>query len=62
MYLVLVFLSIIGSCLAGLFGRYLGSKGSTILTTSCLFFSFLISLFAFYEVAFFWLLCLHKII
>ena len=51
MYLLLVFLSIIGSCLAGLFGRYLGSKGSTILTTSCLFFSFLISLFAFYEVA-----------
>ncbi len=51
MYLLLVFLSIIGSCLAGLFGRHLGSWGSAILTTSCLFLSFLISLLAFYEVA-----------
>jgi NADH-ubiquinone oxidoreductase chain 5 len=51
MYLLLVFLSIIGSCLAGLFGRHLGSWGSAIITTSCLFLSFLISLFAFYEVA-----------
>ena len=51
MYLLLVFLSIIGSCLAGLFGRYLGSWGAALLTTGCLFLSFLISLFAFYEVA-----------
>ena len=51
MYLLLVFLSIIGSCLAGLFGRHLGSWGSAILTTSCLFLSFLLSLFVFYEVA-----------
>ena len=50
MYLLLVFLSIIGSCLAGLFGRYLGSKGSSIITTSCLFVSFFLALFAFYEV------------
>lgn len=50
MYLLLVFLPIIGSCLAGLFGRFLGSWGSAIITTSCLFISFLISLFAFYEV------------
>ncbi len=52
MYLLLIFLSIIGSCLAGLFGRYLGSRGSVIITTSCLFLSFLLSLFVFYEVAF----------
>lgn len=51
MYLLLIFLSLIGSCVAGLFGRYLGSWGAAILTTSCLFLSFLISLFAFYEVA-----------
>ena len=51
MYLLIVFLSIIGSCLAGLFGRHLGSWGSAIITTSCLFLSFLLSLFAFYEVA-----------
>lgn len=51
MYLLLIFLSVIGSCLAGFFGRYLGSNGSAILTTSCLFVSFLISLLVFYEVA-----------
>ena len=51
MYLLLVFLSIIGSCLAGLFGRQLGSFGSAFITTSCLFLSFLISIFIFYEVA-----------
>jgi NADH-ubiquinone oxidoreductase chain 5 len=50
MYLSLIFLPVIGACLAGLFGRFLGSWGSAIITTSCLFISFLISLFAFYEV------------
>jgi len=50
MYLLIIFLSFIGSCLAGLFGRYLGSWGSAIITTSCLFLSFLLSLFSFYEV------------
>jgi NADH-ubiquinone oxidoreductase chain 5 len=53
MYLLIIFLSVIGSCLAGLFGRYLGSFGSAFLTTSCLIISFLLSLFAFYEVAMF---------
>jgi NADH-ubiquinone oxidoreductase chain 5 len=52
MYLILIFLSLLGSCLTGLFGRYFGSKGSAIITTSCLFLSLLISFFAFYEVAF----------
>ena len=51
MYLLLVFLSIIGSCLAGLFGRYLGPSGAAFITTSCLFISLLLSLFGFYEVA-----------
>ena len=50
MYLLLIFLSFIGSCVAGLFGRQIGSNGSAIITTSCLFLSFLISLIAFYEV------------
>lgn len=52
MYLALVFLSFIGACLAGLLGRQLGSWGAAITTTSCLFFSLIFSLFAFYEVAF----------
>ena len=51
MYLLLVFLSLIGSCLAGLFGRYLGSQGSAFISTSCLFLSLIISFFVFYEVA-----------
>jgi proton-translocating NADH-quinone oxidoreductase chain L len=51
MYLLIIFLSLIGSCVAGLFGRYLGSWGAAVITTSCLFLSFLFSLFAFYEVA-----------
>jgi NADH-ubiquinone oxidoreductase chain 5 len=51
MYLLLVFLSLLGSCVAGLFGRHIGFHGSAIVTTGCLFLSFLISLCAFYEVA-----------
>ena len=35
----------IGSCLCGLFGRYLGFFGASIITTSCLFLSLLISFF-----------------
>jgi len=51
MYLLVIFLSVTGFCSAGLFGRHFGSKGSVIITTTCLFLSFLISLFIFYEVA-----------
>ena len=51
MYLILVFLPLIGSISAGLFGRYLGPKGSSIVTVTLLFVTFLISFFAFYEVA-----------
>jgi NADH-ubiquinone oxidoreductase chain 5 len=50
MYVPLVFLSLVGYCITGLFGRHIGPKGSALLTTSCLFTSFLLSLFAFYEV------------
>lgn len=52
MYLLLIFLSLVGSCLSGLFGRYLGSAGAALITTSCLFISFLLSIFVFYEVGF----------
>jgi len=51
MYLVLVFLPLIGSLTAGLFGRKLGPKGSSIVSVSCLVMTFLLSTFAFYEVA-----------
>ena len=51
MYLILIFLPLISSITAGMFGRYIGPKGSSILTVSCLFVTFCISLFVFYEVA-----------
>ena len=33
MYIPLVFLSLIGFCVAGLFGRHIGPKGSAIITS-----------------------------
>lgn len=50
MYLTLIFLPLISSILSGLFGRFLGSQGSKIITINCILFSFLFSLFLFYEV------------
>nr|YP_009485485.1 NADH dehydrogenase subunit 5 [Melosira undulata]AVR57549.1 NADH dehydrogenase subunit 5 [Melosira undulata] len=52
MYLLIVFLPLLSSITAGLFGRFLGSKGSSIITVTLLFFNFLISLLIFYEIGF----------
>ena len=52
MYLSLIFFPFISFLVTGLFGKRIGSKGSTILSTSCLFFSFLISLIVLYEVSY----------
>nr|WRW54237.1 NADH dehydrogenase subunit 5 [Trapa bicornis]WRW54279.1 NADH dehydrogenase subunit 5 [Trapa incisa] len=51
MYLLVVFLPLLGSSVAGFFGRFLGSEGSAIITTTCVSFSSILSLIAFYEVA-----------
>ena len=51
MYLLIVFLPLIGAISSGLFGRFLGSTGSQIITTSCLGVSMLFSWYAFFEVA-----------
>ena len=51
MYLLLVFLPLIGSCCAGLFGRKLGPYGASCVTVTCLLITFFLSLFAFYEVS-----------
>lgn len=51
MYLILVFLPLIGSITAGIFGRKIGPKGSAVVTVICLFITFLTSIFIFYEVA-----------
>ena len=49
MYLLLVFAPLIGAISAGLFGRYIGSKGSQIVTTSCLSLTCFLSWYAFME-------------
>lgn len=51
MYLLLIFLPLIGSFSAGLFGRKIGPFGSCYVTVICLFSAFFISLFVFYEVS-----------
>ena len=50
MYIPLIFLSFFGFSVTGLFGRHIGPKGAAITTTSCLVLTFILSLFAFYEV------------
>jgi NADH-quinone oxidoreductase subunit L len=51
MYAALVFLPIIASAIAGLFGRFLGARLCELVTTGALFVSLAFSIFAFYEVA-----------
>ena len=52
MYLLLIFLPLISSFCAGLFGRKIGSFGASCITVSCLLFTFFLSLLVFYEVSF----------
>lgn len=51
MYLLIVTLPLLGSAVAGLFGRFLGSRGASVVTTTCVILSSLLSCIAFYEVA-----------
>jgi NADH-quinone oxidoreductase subunit L len=51
MYLAIVFLPIIGSAIAGLFGRIIGARASELVTTALLFVSAGLSCYAFYDVA-----------
>lgn len=50
MYLNIVFLPLLGSIVAGFFGRFLGGRGSGLVTISCIGISFFLSGLAFYEV------------
>jgi NADH-ubiquinone oxidoreductase chain 5 len=43
--------SLLGSFLGSCLGRFLGSEGTAIMTTTCVSFSSILSLIAFYEVA-----------
>src|SRR5579863_511757 len=51
MYSLIVFLPIIGSAIAGLFGRVIGARASELVTTGLLFVSAALSLVAFSDVA-----------
>ena len=51
MYLLLILLPLLGSVSAGLFGRFLGHRGSVVITVTFLLLTFLFSVIAFYEVA-----------
>lgn len=51
MYLLLILLPFLGSVFAGLFGRYLGSKGSVLITICFLLSTFFLSIIAFHEIA-----------
>ncbi len=50
MYLLIICLPLIGSLIAGFGGRYIGPKGAGLITISCMVLTFMMSLFAFYEV------------
>ena len=50
MFLLLIFLPLVGSITSGFLGKVLGARGSMIITVVCLFFSFFCSLVLFYEV------------
>lgn len=50
MYLFIVLFPLLGFFLVGCFGRYFGTRGSGLLTTGCVFFSFLSTCLAWYEV------------
>ena len=50
MYTTIVFLPIIASAIAGLLGRFIGARGSELVTTGALFVSAILSCFAFYDV------------
>ena len=51
MYAAIVFLPLLGSAIAGLFGRVIGSRASELVTTGLLFVSAALSVIAFYDVA-----------
>ena len=51
MYAAIVFLPLLGSLIAGLFGRVIGARASELVTTGLLFVSAALSVVAFAQVA-----------
>jgi len=52
LYTAIVFLPIIASAIAGLGGKFIGSRASEVVTTGALFISAALSVFAFYDVCY----------
>src|SRR5712672_2469134 len=52
MYTAIVFLPILGSAIAGIFGRIIGARGAELVTTGFLFICAVLSCYALYDVAF----------
>ena len=52
MYLLIIFLPLLGAISAGFLGYYIGYKGSCFITTLCIGITFLLSCLSFYEVGF----------
>nr|YP_010199878.1 NADH dehydrogenase subunit 5 [Crassiphycus usneoides]UAD89886.1 NADH dehydrogenase subunit 5 [Crassiphycus usneoides] len=50
MYLLILWLPLLGSIFSGFLGRFLGHKGSSIISVVCVFLSMFLSFIAFYEV------------
>ena len=51
MYLLIISLPLLGTIFSGLFGYYLGAFGAMLVTVLCITLTFILSCFAFYEVA-----------
>jgi len=51
MYLLIIFLPLLGTFFSGLFGNKIGTFGATRITVYCMTATFLLSCFAFFEVA-----------
>ena len=51
LYAAIVFLPIVGSIIAGLFGRVIGARASEVITTALLFVSTALSCYALYDAA-----------
>ena len=50
MYTAIVFLPLLGSLIAGLFGRFIGARASEVVTTGFLLTSAALSIYAFFDV------------
>lgn len=52
MYLLIIFLPLLGTLISGFGGRWLGCYGSSVVATACVILSALLSLLSFYEIGF----------